>query len=150
MTQGIRDFSNATFTGLLPQRAELTNTGFRKAVMAAIIAQFQITIASAATHYNHSLKVQRANNPESVKDLGRPDDKKGGRKAIYTVEVIKVKTGEVVASGLSKAAAEEMIAKAATARKAKLAIKAPVVVETVAVDTSAVETPTEAVAEVTA
>jgi len=123
MTKGIREYTNARFVQLLPQRAELGNAGFRKKVMEGAVTDFGITIASAATHYNHALKMVRAADPEAVKDLGRPEDKKGGRKPIHVVDVIKVKTGEVVATGLSKAAAESMIALAVTKRKAKLAIK---------------------------
>jgi hypothetical protein len=55
--------------------------------------------------------------------LGRPVGKKGGRKPVHTVDVIKVKTGEVVVSGISKGAATLLITAAAKAKKAKLAIK---------------------------
>ena len=129
MTTGIREFCNARFVALLPQRKELGNTEFRKSVMADVVIEFGITTASAATHYNHSLKMQRAADPKSVEDLGRPESKKGGRHAIHTVDVIKVKTGEVIASGISKAKADELIIQAATKKKARLAIK---VVEPVA------------------
>jgi hypothetical protein len=61
--------------------------------------------------------------------LGRPDDKKGGAPVKHAVTVIKVKTGEVVATGISKAAAELLITTAVTKRKAKLAIKVDEVVE---------------------
>ncbi len=127
MTKGIREFVNARFAEHLPQRAELTNAGFRKKVMEAAIVQFNISVASAATHYNHALKMQRQSDPKSVEDLGRAEDKKGGRKPIHTVDVIKVKTGEVVAQGLSKAAADAMIEQAASKKKAKLAIKEVVI-----------------------
>jgi hypothetical protein len=125
MTLGIRAFVNQTFNATLPQRAELGNIAFRAEVMNQAIMAFGISVGSAATHYNHALKAARAANPEAVAGLGRPEDKKGGRKAIYLVDVIKVKTGEVVASGLSKAKAELLVAKAAaTTNKARLAIKA--------------------------
>lgn len=123
MTLGIRDFTNAKFVEYLPLRAELGNAGFRARVMEETVIMFGISVASAATHYNHSLKQARINNPESVKDLGRPVDKKGGRKPIHTVDVIKVKTGEVVVAGVSKAAAETLIATAVAKHKAKLAIR---------------------------
>jgi hypothetical protein len=42
--------------------------------------EFGITLASAATHYNHSFQAVKAVNPELVEGLGRADDKKGGRK----------------------------------------------------------------------
>lgn len=136
MTQGIRAYTNARFAKYLPQLAELGNAGFRAKVMNGVVAKFEISVASAATHYNHALKTQRATDPASVAGLGRPEDKKGGRKPIHVVDVIKVKTGEVVASGVSKGAAELLITRAAASRKAKLAIKA---------DEPAVEVAAEAV-----
>jgi hypothetical protein len=123
MTQGIRAYANNRFAFYLPQLAEIGNTAFRAKVMNSVVAKFGIGIASAATHYNHALKMQRAADPKSVEGLGRPEDKKGGRKPIHTVDVIKVKTGEVVASGVSKGAAELLISRAAASRKAKLAVK---------------------------
>lgn len=136
MTQGIRAYTNARFAKYLPQLAELGNAGFRAKVMNGVVAKFEISVASAATHYNHALKTQRATDAASVAGLGRPEDKKGGRKPIHVVDVIKVKTGEVVASGVSKGAAELLITRAAASRKAKLAIKA---------DEPAVEVAAEAV-----
>lgn len=122
---GIRAFVNQTFNEQLPKLAELGNIAFRAEVMNQAIMAFGISVGSAATHYNHALKTARAANPEAVAGLGRPEDKKGGRKAIHTVDVIKVKTGEVVATGLSKAKAELLITKAAaTPNKPRLAIKA--------------------------
>lgn len=129
MTQGIRSFVNASFIAHLANIAELGNAGFRKAVREDAIAQFNITEASASTHYNHSLKQARLNDPKSVAGLGRPDDKKGGAPVKHAVTVIKVKTGEVVATGISKAAAELLITTAVTKRKAKLAIKVDEVAE---------------------
>ena len=99
MTKGIREYTNARFAKYLPQLGELGNAGFRKKVMDGAITKFGITVASAATHYNFALKLQRSTNPKSVEGLGRPEDKKGGRKPIHTVDVIKVKTGEDWGSG---------------------------------------------------
>lgn len=140
MTQGIRAYTNARFAKYLPQLAELTPAGFRKKVMQGAVTKFDISVASAATHYNHALKEQRAADPKSVEGLGRPEDKKGGRKPIHTVDVIKVKTGEVVATGVSKGAAELLITKAAASRKPKLAIK--VVEEAVPAGEAVAETAT--------
>jgi len=120
---GIRQFTNDTFNQYLPQREELGNAGFRSAVMHEVVNMFGISVESAATHYNFSLKQARIDNPASVKDLGRPVGKKGGRKPIHTVDVIKVKTGEIVATGISKGAAEQLIMTATAKKKAKLAIK---------------------------
>jgi len=145
MSKGIREFAVARFAKYLPQLTELGNAGFRRKVMDGIVAKYAISVASAATHYNHALKLQRATDPESVATLGRAEDKKGGRKPIHTVDVIKVKTGEVVAVGLSKAAAESMIAKASAARKAKLSIK-PVEAAAEPAAEPAAEQPAEAVA----
>jgi hypothetical protein len=156
MTKGIRAATIAAFIATLPQRAELGNTGFRKTVMSKIMTDHGITLASAATHYNHALKLQRETAPETVLDLGRPEDKKGGRKpkvvattdavaaetpaapVVQLVNVVKVKDGSVVAVGLTVEAANELIEKAAAAKKSKLAIaEAPVETAT------AVETPAE-------
>ena len=123
MTAGIRKFTNDNFVKFLPDLAALGNAGFRAKVMGETITKFGISVASAATHYNHSLKEARLANPKSVSSLGRPEDKKGGRKPIHTVDVIKVKTGEVIASGISKGAAELLITTAVAKKKAKLAIK---------------------------
>jgi hypothetical protein len=111
-----------------------------------VIVQFGISVAAAATHYNHAFKTVKSADAKSVEGLGRPEDKKGGRKPVHPVDVIKVKTGELVASGVSKAAAEQLISAAAKSRKAKLAIKVDVAsIETVqtevpAVDVASVET----------
>ena len=139
MTKGIREYVSARFAQFLPQLATIGNTAFRKTVMQGACEEFGISVASAATHYNFSLKEQRVNDPKSVAGLGRPDDKKGGRKPIHTVDVIKVKTGEVVATGISRGAAEMLIERAAAARnKPKLAIKEVEPVAAAAVDAEAV------------
>jgi hypothetical protein len=123
MTKGIRDYVNEKFSELLPQRAEMGNTAFRAAVMGAAVAQYGISVASAATHYNHSLKFVRSVDAELVEGLGRPEDKKGGRKPLVTVTVVKLKTGEVVAAGLSRAKAMELVAASLAKGKAKLGVK---------------------------
>ena len=140
MTKGIRSFTNETFNNTLPQLGELGAIAFRREVMAQVVMAFEITVASAATHYNHALKTARAANPEAVKTLGRAEDKKGGRKPVHTVDVIKVKTGELVATGLSKAKAELLISKAKASRKPALGIKPA---DAVAETAPAVEAPAE-------
>lgn len=125
MTQGIRAFVNTRFATLLPKfvAGELDGKAFRAKVMEGAVSKFGITIASAATHYNHALKMQRVVDAKSVDGLGRPEDKKGGRKPIHVVTVVKARSGEIVAEGVSRGAAEQMIAKAAAKRGvAKLAI----------------------------
>jgi hypothetical protein len=164
MTKGIREYTNARFAENLPKLTELGATGFRKAVMDAVIAQFTISVASAATHYNHALKEQRKTDPKSVEGVGRPEDKKGGRPVLNPVTVVKAKSGEVVVEGVSRGKATEMIQKAAAKKGvAKLAIKedleaakakaeaeaaeaakvveTPVVVDTPAAETKTVEVP---------
>jgi hypothetical protein len=81
MDKGIRPACNAKFMELLPQRAELGNTRFRKTVMSFLMDEFGCTNPSAATHYNHSFQKCKKENPELVVGLGRPDGKNnGGRK----------------------------------------------------------------------
>lgn len=82
MDKGIRPFVNAKFGELNAQRkaGTLTNTAFRKHVMCAAMEAFGITLASAATHYNHAFQAMKKATPAEVEGLGRPDDKKGGRK----------------------------------------------------------------------
>lgn len=99
MDKGIRPYCNAKFVELLNlrNRGELTNTQFRKNVMADVMENFGITLASAATHYNHAFITVKALNSELVSGLGRPDDKKGGRKrkAVLVTEAIKAILGDV-------------------------------------------------------
>lgn len=124
MTQGIRAYCDNRFAFYLPQLTELGGAGFRAKVMDSVVRKFDISVASAATHYNHSLKMARLNEPASVDGLGRPEDKKGGRPVLNPVTVVKVKTGEVVVDGVSRGAAQILIAKAAMKKTApKLAIK---------------------------
>lgn len=129
MTRGIREFAVSTFNSTLPQRAELGNTKFRAEVMNLIIMAFGVSVSSASTHYNFAKTEAEKNTPDLVKGLGRADDKKGGRKPIHVVDVVKVRNGDVVATGLSRAAAEKLIQAAVDSGKAKLKIKE---VETVA------------------
>lgn len=131
MTKGIRQFANELFVATLPQRAELGNTAFRREIMAQITMAFEgCSVASAATHYNHAFKTVKAIDPAAVEGLGRAEDKKGGRKSKDSVavvedvlvDVIKVRTGEVVVAAVTRKVADQLIIKAATAKKAKLAI----------------------------
>lgn len=88
MDKGIRPFVNAKFAELLPTRVNTRegNTLFRKNVMHSAMEAFGITLASAATHYNHAFIEARkaaATDPALatlLEGLGRPEDKKGGRK----------------------------------------------------------------------
>lgn len=78
MTKGIRDFAYQRFRALLPQVDELGATGFRRAVMEDIQNEFDVKVASAATAYNHVLKLMREEAPAQVEGIGRgPDDRRG-------------------------------------------------------------------------
>jgi uncharacterized protein YfaQ (DUF2300 family) len=88
MDKGIRPECNRKFNELLPTRENTRagNTVFRKTVMAHIMTEFGITLASAATHYNHAfIDTKEKAKTDAALDallqgLGRPEDKKGGRK----------------------------------------------------------------------
>lgn len=148
MDKGIRLNVNAKFTELLAERNASQdkdrNKKFRRDVMTWAINEFDITVASAATHYNHALKLAQAANPASVAGLGRPEDKKGGRKPkavaqaaadvngdkdsataedlvipeLYIVK--KKKDGTTIAEGLSFDTAKELCAQAKEKKKAAL------------------------------
>lgn len=88
MDKGIRPACNAAFLAALPNRVNSRegNTAFRKNIMAKVMDDFGATLASAATHYNHAfinakeLGKTDAAIAASLEGLGRPEDKKGGRK----------------------------------------------------------------------
>jgi 23S rRNA G2445 N2-methylase RlmL len=138
MDKGIRPAVNRHFVELLPRRAELGNTRFRAEVIAFAMEDYSITLASAATHYNHAFK-EAKKVPElaaTLEGLGRAEDKKGGRKpkvrpSVPTVEVevdaektefsVFVKsTGAIVAEALRFEEAQTLICRAARQKKAKL------------------------------
>lgn len=136
MSKGIRQAVNAKFMELAAKRIagefgdistplSTGNTEFRRAVMQYAQDKFQISIPSAATAYNHARIKCSESNPELVAGLGRPEDKKGGRKkgvpatehaaeAAVNVEVLynvfKVKNNEIVKEGLTEQQAVEYIA----------------------------------------
>lgn len=176
MDKGIRPYANALFLQSLPARVNTTagNTAFRKTIIASCMEEFNITLASAATHYNHAfinakeLAKMDATVATALEGLGRAEDKKGGRKVKAKVEaaapvaeepaavgevlqsltlnsdemtgteeepvaevavleepvlkysVRKVSDKTVVCEDLSLEQAETLIAKAASAKKAKL------------------------------
>ena len=109
MDKGIRPACNAKFAAALPTRVNTRegNCAFRKGIMASIMEDFGITLASAATHYNHSFQECKKATPELVEGLGRADDKKGGRKPKVVPELV----GPVApAAGTEAAATEETAA----------------------------------------
>jgi hypothetical protein len=105
MSTGIRAFARETFVtkNELRRRGEAYtgpkgNTEFRKDVMCAIMTQHGVTLASAATHYNDAFKFLKELNAELVSGLGRPEDKKGGRKkkaVVVDAEAVKAIQGPV-------------------------------------------------------
>ena len=132
--KGIRVNVNHKFVEMLPQRNEMGNTAFRKAVICYAMDEFGITLASAATHYNHAFKEARKIEALApmLEGLGRPEDKKGGRKPKARAEAVaevaeqtefsvyKKSTGELIAEKLNFEAATALVAKAKAAKKAAL------------------------------
>jgi len=92
MDKGIRPYARTLFVEMSPTRVSTRegNTAFRKNIIAKLMEEFDVTLASGATHYNEAFKYVKETQPELVVGLGRPEDKKGGRKP-------KVKTEAVVA-----------------------------------------------------
>jgi hypothetical protein len=89
MDKGIRPAANAKFAELLPTRAEIGNTAFRKNVMFYLMEEFGCTNPAAATHYNHAFQLVKQANPELVVGLGRPEGKNnGGRKKKVVVDTV--------------------------------------------------------------
>ena len=89
MDKGIRPFARNLFAeqnelrrrNAAPYNGEKANTNFRKAIIATLMEEFKISLASAATHYNDAFKFLKELNSELVDGLGRAEDKKGGRKS---------------------------------------------------------------------
>lgn len=130
MDKGVRPAVKAHFLQVLPTRenTRLGNTKFRATVIHKAMEDFGITLAAAATHYNHAfIKAKEASltNPElaaQLVGLGRPEDKKGGRKkkvvevpaaGVATTEVAPVVTDGVAAT--TDPVAQEQAAQAAEA-----------------------------------
>jgi hypothetical protein len=102
MDKGIRPACNAKFLELLPARVNTRegNCAFRKSVMASVMEDFGITLASAATHYNHAFKHAVSLNTPGLDGLGRPEDKKGGRKPKAKPEAAVV--GTLISQGIKE------------------------------------------------
>ena len=66
--------------GQEPFNVAKPNTVFRRQVMDYLIDAFGVNVHRAATVYNNVLKKFQEETPELVEGLGRPPDKKGGRK----------------------------------------------------------------------
>lgn len=110
------------------------NRAFRVAVIEFAMDEFGISLASASTAYNYSFKFVSREIPELVVGLGRAEDKKGGRKpkqaqveAVVEVKpkvynVVRVKDGAIVSSGVSEEVANGLVEKATKQKKAKLSL----------------------------
>lgn len=107
MDKGIRPYTIARFNELNAQRLQgvygpvsgdwyqdrEANKTFRRLMLADISEAFGIDFFKVApSHYNHALQAARVANPDSVKGLCRPDDKKGGRKR----KVVETAAGPVI------------------------------------------------------
>ena len=96
MDKGIRPACNAKFLELLPTRAEIGNTAFRKSVMFYVMEEFGCTNPAAATHYNHAFQECKKATPELVIGLGRPEGKNNGgrkKKAVVVAEAVALLLG---------------------------------------------------------
>lgn len=117
-TATIRAFALAKFAELNEPRRRglMANTPFRKNVMAAIMETHGTTLASAATHYNEAFKKIKELNAELVSGLGRPEDKKGGRKRKVKPEATPAPTPPLLLLTFTPTASEE-VAKEAVAQQ---------------------------------
>lgn len=88
MDKGIRPAAIARFLAALPARVNTRegNTVFRKGIIGSLEEDFGCTHAAGATHYNHAFisakELAKTNEVirQQLEGLGRPEDKKGGRK----------------------------------------------------------------------
>lgn len=147
---GVRLGVNRKFAELVPKLAELTSKGFRKTVLEWTVKEYGVSWPSACTHYNFAkttFTAASAENAKAVTGLGRaPDKNNGGRKKGSTVAkkdtapaqtgekapeeqldpnaavwcVKRKKDGEIVANGLTEAAADKLIEAAKAAKKSAL------------------------------
>jgi hypothetical protein len=113
------------FVSLLDSREDLGNTEFRKSVIAELIEQQNMTLASAAATYNIVKKY--AVETKLVEEFGRTPAAPKAPKAEKVAEpklvnVVRNKDGVAVAEGVTVAEAEDIIAKAFKGKKAKLVI----------------------------
>ena len=145
MTKGIRAYALATFDKMLPQLDKLGGTEFRRKVMNSIQEKFDTTVASAATNYNYAFKLARENNPDAVIGLGRDpitaasgSGRRAPRKVAGTgarrggnargnnangVTVVRETSGAVVAEGVSRQKANNMVASSGGRGKPRLIIQ---------------------------
>jgi hypothetical protein len=92
MDKSIRSYAKTRFLELTPERAgsadRKVNLTWRKKLLVELMEKFTCTIAAASTHYNEAFKAAKALSLQPGQEtlaaqlvgLGRPEDKKGGRK----------------------------------------------------------------------
>ncbi len=114
--KGIRVNMIHKFLELLPQRKELGNTPFRKAVIGYAMTEFGATLASASTAYNKAFieaKTRALTDPElaaSLVGLGRdPAKNNGGRKPKAKVEGVVAPAGDPEREAGETAAPQELV-----------------------------------------
>lgn len=129
MNKGIRQACNVKFMQMLVTRNEGSNKQFRNDILTYLQEEFECTRGAAATHYNHSFKEVKQNNPQLVLNLGRaPGTNNGGPKrkvaaiVVAKVDVYRKKDGKLVYCQITAEAAHAAIAKAVTGKKATLII----------------------------
>lgn len=131
MDKGIRPACNAKFAELLPTRAEVGNTAFRKNVMFYLMEEFGCTNPAAATHYNHAFQQVKAANSELVVGLGRPEGKNnGGRKKKVVVDTVVADSAPQEQAGPVQPEAEAEVAEITAALTAPEATVAEVAAAT--------------------
>jgi len=125
MDKGIRPYVLKLFLEQLPKYqpgfgTRLGNLAFRSHITGELMEQFGIPITAAAAHYNYAFIQVKKNNPEFVIGLGRPEDKKGGRKkkvnaalVTETEGAVQFPTAESIAAEGAAAASEEPSAEVA-------------------------------------
>ncbi len=106
---GVRLGVNKKFAELVPKLAELTSKGFRKAILEWTVKEYNVSWASACTHYNFAkttFTAASAENAKAVEGLGRaPGKNNGGRKKGSTSAT---KTVAPAATGGEKAPEEKL------------------------------------------
>jgi hypothetical protein len=112
MDKGIRPACNAKFLELLPQRATLGNTEFRRAVMNSIMEDFGCR--PEEKNNGGRKKKEEQSSDVVVNDL----DPMPEEQLLFTVK--KKGDGSVVAEGLTLEDARELCNKAKIAKKAAL------------------------------
>ena len=135
MSKGIRQAALSTFIELAPQRVsgalgsiEHTvspgNVAFRKMVCNKLEAQFNTSHKSACSAYNWAKIECTKLHPELVVNLGRAEDKKGGRKPKVKADPVAENAAPVVETTVVEVVQEVQEVQAAPVAKATKSKKA--------------------------